>query len=248
MKHVRILAGRVGNRTAGTTGYRRAARYVEATLRSFGWVTSQIRFEVPAVGASWTILAEWPGRSRGRVIIGGHLDSVPGSPGGNDNGTGTATVLELARVFSGTRFARRIQFVAFGAEERQPGGGHHYGSLAFVERMSAGAIERAQAMVSVDMIGKDNAYTIAWMGIGPRTTVDLLLETAEDVGLDAFERVTPDWSDNGPFERAGIPAALLWTGDEPNYHSPRDTVANVERPALRNAGRLLVPFILAALR
>jgi Peptidase family M28 len=81
------------------------------------------------------------------------------------------------------------------------------------------------------------------MGIGPRAGVRAVVSAARRVDVAARRKHLPDWSDNGPFERAGMPAALLWTGFEPNHHEPTDRVSNVSRRSLRRAGRILVELI-----
>jgi hypothetical protein len=236
--HVRALAGRIGPRPAGSSGYRRAIRYVQKEFRELGYRSRIVPFELPTGDTSWNVVSDWPSSEQQRILIGGHLDTVAGSPGANDNASGVAVTLELARVFAGTPEANRIRFVAFGAEEEQPAGGHHFGSAAYAKR------ERPSAMVSVDMIGLDRSLIVGWMGIGKRRTVAALLRAARMTGVAAREKVLPDWSDNGPFERAGVPAALLWTGDEPNHHRPTDVVRNVDRKALRAAGTLLLGFVM----
>ncbi len=236
-KHVRSLAGRIGPRPAGSSGYRRAARYAQKEFRGFGYRSRLVPFKLPTGDTSWNVVAEWPGRRGQPILIGGHLDTVAGSPGANDNASGVAVILELARILAGTPEASVIRFVAFGAEEEQPGGGHHLGSAAYAKR------ERPRAMVSVDMIGLDRRLIVGWMGIGKRRTVAALLTAAKMTGVAAEEAILPDWSDNGPFERAGVPAALLWTGDEPNHHRPTDVVRNVKRKALRATGTLLLGFL-----
>ena len=73
------------------------------------------------------VIAHLPGVTRPKVLLGAHYDSVSGSPGANDNASGTAVVLEIARKLSGTPLARQAWFVAFDGEED----GLH-GSKAFV--------------------------------------------------------------------------------------------------------------------
>lgn len=236
-EHVRRLAGTIGPRPAGSSAYGRAARYVQETFVQHGYRARLVPFELPNGTTSRNVVATWPSPARSRILIGAHLDTVPGSPGANDNASGMAVVLELARVYAGTLEARGIRFAAFGAEEVQPGGGHHFGSAAYVESA------RPRAMVSVDMIGLDRTIIVGWMGIGGRKTVAALLMAARRAGVRAREKVLPDWSDNGPFERAGVPSALLWTGDEPNHHQPTDVVANVKRVALTATGALLVRYV-----
>jgi acetylornithine deacetylase/succinyl-diaminopimelate desuccinylase-like protein len=235
--HVRALAGRIGPRPAGSAAYGRAARYVHRAFVKLGYRARLVPFEVPNGSTSRNVVATWPSPARRRVLIGAHLDTVPDSPGANDNASGVAVVLELARVFAGTREADGIRFVAFGAEEVQPGGGHHFGSAAYAQRA------RPRAMVSVDMIGLDRLLIVGWMGIGKRRAVAALLKSAKATGVHAREEILPDWSDNGPFERAGVPAAFLWTGKEPNNHRPTDVIGNVAKPALLRVGLVLIRFV-----
>jgi putative aminopeptidase FrvX len=235
--HVRVLAGRIGPRPATSSGYRKAARYVLETFIELGYRARLVPFDLPNGSTSRNVVATWPSPARSRIVIGAHLDTVPGSPGANDNASGAAVILELARIYSGTLEARGIRFVAFGAEEVQPGGGHHFGSTAYVERA------KPRAMISVDMIGLDRTIIVGWMGVGSRKTVAALLTAAKRTGVRAREKILPDWSDNGPFERAGVPSALLWTGDEPNHHQPTDVVANVKKVALLATGDLVVSYV-----
>ncbi len=243
MAHVRAQAGTIGPRPAGSKGYEEAVAYVRAAFRRFGYQAAARPFTLPQGGTSWNVVAWWPNPSIPDVVVGGGLDTVDGSPGANDNASGVGVVLELARISAGTEHAGRMRFVAFGAEEVQPGGSHHVGSSAYVASLNDRTRETIEAAISVDMIGKLRPVVVAWMGVGNRGAVAGLLEAASAAGVPATERVTPDWSDNGPFERAGMPAAFLWTGDEPNHHEPTDRVTIVARRALRRAGRILVELI-----
>lgn len=236
MTHVRRLAGDIGPRTAPSKAYRRAARYVRSQLRGMGYRVTMDPVSLPD-GRTWNVSARWPGASGRPILLGAHLDTVDGSPGANDNASGVAVILEVARSVAGTALGREVRFVAFGGEEVQPGGGHHFGSLHDAART------KPRAMVSVDMIGLDRPLVVGWLGIGSRRTVRLLLRSARDLGLKAGERILPDLSDHGPYERAGVPSAFLWTGDEPNHHQPSDVVPNVHRRALARMGRLLLHFL-----
>jgi len=243
MHHVRVVAGRIGPRPAGSAAYRRAVRYVIEELQRYGYETRRSAFGVSSNVKSSNVIGRWPGGGPHSVLIGAHLDTVRGSPGANDNGSGVGTMLELARYFAGRPQAPSVRFVAFGAEEYQPNGKHHIGSAAYVRRMDAAERSELEVMVTADMIGKARPFIVGWMGIGPRTGVRAVVSAARRVNVAAHSERLPDWSDNGPFERAGMPAAFLWTGFEPNHHEPTDRVGNVARRALRRAGRLLVDVI-----
>ncbi|MFN2489764.1 MAG: M28 family metallopeptidase [Actinomycetota bacterium] len=244
IKHVRRLARRIGVRVRATRGERRAARYAGATLRSLGYRVRVRRFTVDG-GTSRNVTARWPGSKRYPIVLGGHIDSVATSPGANDNASGIAVLLELARLFAGRREARFVKFVAFGSEEYGIDGRHHAGSQVFVNRLGGKGRRRLAGMVSVDMIADGRPLIIGTAGIGPAVVARTLLRKVRKASIKATYRTTCDCSDNGPFERAGIPGAFVWSGSEPDYHSPTDTVANMSRRDLRRTGRAMRAFVKA---
>jgi hypothetical protein len=238
--HVRRLAGRIGPRAAGTPAYRRAVRYVEDELRSLGYDTHLQRFRLGGGrGFSWNVVALTPGTTTVRLLIGAHLDTVPGSPGGNDNASGVAALLESARVLASSP-PEGLALVAFGAEEFQPNGKHHIGSAAYVRRMPASARDALEVMVSVDMVGKVRRFIAARLRGTSPTGARALASAAGASGARARVRALGDISDHGPFALAGMDAAFLWTGFEPNHHEPTDVVRNVARRSLPRAGGVIL--------
>ncbi|HKX24765.1 MAG TPA: M28 family peptidase [Actinomycetota bacterium] len=241
--HVRRLAGRIGPRPAGTTAYRRAVRYVDGKLTGLGYDTRLQRFPLPRGGRSWNVIATSPTSTAVRLLIGAHLDTVAGSPGGNDNASGVAVLLEIARSLAGSAATDGLTLVAFGAEEFQPKGGHHIGSDAYVDRMTAAERDALEIMVSVDMIGKVRPLIAARLrGTSPNSARELA-RAARASGTRASVRTLGDISDHGPFALAGMPAAFLWTGLEPNHHLPTDVVRNVAPRSLRRSGDALLELV-----
>jgi aminopeptidase YwaD len=246
--HVRRLAGRIGPRPAGSAAYGRAVRYVRGTFEDLGYETMLQGFRLPQGGRSWNVVATRAGEDSVRLLIGAHLDTVSGSPGGNDNASGMAVLLEVARVVAGSASTDGLALVAFGAEEVQPVGGHHIGSDVYVDRMSAGDREALELMVSADMVGKTRPFVAAWLRGTSAGAARELARAARASGSRASVRAMGDISDHGPFALAGMPATFLWTGDEPNHHLPSDVVRNVARRALRRSGATLLLLIDRVLR
>ena len=244
LRHVRRLARGIGVRIRTSEGERRAARYAARRFRAYGYRVRVQRFHVDG-GTSRNVVARWPGRRRYGVVIGGHIDTVAGAPGGNDNASGTAIVLEMARLAAGTKAARWARFVAFGSEEYGRDGRHHVGSQVFVNRLGRKGRRKLAGMVSVDMVGRllGRPLIVATAGIGPRVVARSVYRRARDAGVPVARATTCDCSDNGPFERAGIPAAFVWSGSEPNWHTPRDTYRNVSPRSIRRSGRALRAFV-----
>lgn len=241
--HVEALAGRIGPRPAGSAAYRSAARYVLRELEKLGYRARRRAFHLPQGGQSRNVAASWPGSGPPTVLLGGHLDTVPGAPGGNDNASGVAVLLEVARVLAGTPETGGLRLVAFGAEERQPNGEHTVGSTAYAASLAQRVRNGIEAMVSVDMIGKDRRLVFGWLGQGSPKAARLLDRAADQAGRAGDVRAVGDVSDHSPFARVGIPAALLWTGDEPNHHQPTDTVRNVDPGSLTSSGEVLLALL-----
>lgn len=135
--HVEMLAGRIGERNyMRMRALDSAANYIHGTLSSLGYTVTEQTYI--ADGKTFrNIEATRPGTSRPSeiVLVGGHYDSVAGSPGADDNASGTAGVLELAHRFQGRSFARTIRLVAFANEEppyffTEDMGSRHYASAA----------------------------------------------------------------------------------------------------------------------
>ena len=188
------------------------------------------------------------------VMIGAHLDSVLEGPGINDNGSGSATVLELARQMSelGIEPKRRVRFAFWGAEELGL-----VGSTTYVEGLSAGEVESISSYLNFDMLGSPNYALYAYDGSsGPRGSgriEEIFTDYFASEGLEARTDSTLEGrSDHGPFADAGIPVGGLFTGAEgtkteeeaslyggeagephdPCYHEACDTLRNVDPRAL----------------
>lgn len=194
-----------------------------------------------------------------RVVIGAHLDSVQRGPGINDNGTGVASLLTIAKQFSDESHMpnQRVQFAFWGAEELGLIGSYSYvGALSEVER------KEIVANLNFDMVGSPNYVRFIYDGDGSSSgdsgpagsdLIERQFELFYD-GVDLPYASTPfdGRSDYGPFIAAGIPAGGLFTGaegikDEDEalyggdigepydacYHESCDTIENVNSDGLK---------------
>jgi hypothetical protein len=170
------------------------------------------------------------------VVIGGHYDhlgtggrfsSAPEATGevhngADDNASGVAAVIEMARAAarSRSRFPRTLVFAAFAGEEIGLRGSTEYVANA------AMPVARTRAMVNLDMIGRANGRVLvglfggaAWMDglrdrMKPWTRLTLL-----DFSAGGYQ---PGQSDDAAFGRAGVPAVAFFTGFHADYHRPAD--------------------------
>ena len=242
MNDVRRLANDIGPRVRARRGERLASYYIARRFRSLGYDVKTQTYRVDG-GRSRNVIASWPGAMSYPVVVGAHMDTVRGSPGANDNASGVAVILELARLLAGRRQARFVKLVAFGSEEYGRDGRHHVGSQVYVNRLGSSGRRKLAGMVSVDMIADGRPLLIGTAGIGPEVVARRVYREAVKAGVDARYVNTCDCSDNGPFERAGIPGSLAWSGLEPDYHSPSDTPANLNPNHLARTGRALRAFV-----
>jgi hypothetical protein len=234
MGHVRALARKIGPRVRAKPAEWKASRYVRQEFESYGYETKVQKFSVDG-GTSRNVIAWWPDAKKYGLVVGGHMDTVRRSPGANDNASGVAVVLEMARISANRDPARFVRFVAFGAEEYGTNGQHHNGSQVYVNRLGKEGRGRLGGMVSIDMIGQGRPLLTATTGMAPEVVARTVYNKMRDRVAMSY-RITCDCSDNGPFERAGIPAVLLWSGLEPNHHEPTDTVANLNPKHVKRTG------------
>lgn len=251
MSDVRLLAGRIGPRLATGPAFRRAARVVERRLEDLGYDVRRESFDVPAgeswgvpvsAGRSFNVVAEPHGfdSERPHVLVGAHLDTVAVAPGAEDNASGVAVLLEVARLVAAQPTRLPVVLVAFGAEEPRGDGDdmHHFGSRHYVERMSRDQRESLRAMVSLDRVGVGSSLPVCTGLLSPARVQRELLRAAArvDVPARACENTASDhWS----FEKAGFVVARLGSTSYAAYHSAGDRPGVVSREQLARTGQVV---------
>jgi len=171
------------------------------------------------------------------ILIGAHYDSVDKAPGASDNASGTAVVLELARMFKTVPTNKEIRFLFFGAEEEGL-----YGSKKYVSSLTKDEIKRSSAMFNLDMVGSADAGDLALQTIdGSDNKVTKVASKANEVlNGDPIETDFGDRSDHTPFHNAGIDAALfIYNPVEEWYHTPEDTIEKLSKDRLVNVAKIV---------
>ena len=250
LKNITALA-KIGVRKSGTTNERLGADLIVLRLRAMGYEPEVRTFKLPNGATSRDVVARASGESTRVIILGAHMDSKKPSPGANDNASGCAALLEIARNVAGRDHYVSVEFVFFGAEEavdKNPDH-HHYGSRRYVKSMSAAQRKAVSGMISLDMIGVGSKLVTRTMGIGPKSLSNLLAARAKSSGFTLSYLRDPSkigYSDHEPFERIGIPVSWLEWRNDPNYHTTRDTANRVSAAKVARAGQLVLDFVLDA--
>ncbi len=236
--------------------HRRAADWVAARLADHGYDVTRPRFRVPAgtswgvpvpAGASENVVATTPGLEPGDpyLLLGAHLDSVPQSPGAEDNASGVGALLAVGEALRAREGRLPVVLVAFGAEEpRGPGDDdHHYGSRHHVAAMSPAERRSLRGMVSLDRVGVGAVLPVCDAGRGTGVR-DELLQAARRAGVEAEQCTGNRASDHWSFVRDGLPAARLGSTSYAGYHSPGDVPAVVEPDQLARAARTALAWVI----
>ena len=179
-----------------------------------------IELDVP----TQNLIAETPtGRDDRVVMAGAHLDSVPAGPGINDNGSGSAALLELALQIAGSGIEPRnaIRFAWWGAEEAGL-----VGSQFYVDGLTKSQAKDIELYLNFDMIGSPNYARFVYDGdgsafgikgpTGSRSIEEVFEDFFASQGLASEPTAFDGRSDYDAFITAGIPAGGLFTGAEDN--------------------------------
>ncbi|EAR21313.1 M20/M25/M40 family metallo-hydrolase [Nitrococcus mobilis] len=246
----------MAGRGLGTPALDRAARYIAEQLQAAGLKPAG---EDGSYYQTWTsrvtglgrrvalrnVVARFPGThpERPAVIVGAHYDHLGRGwpdvhrgdegkvhPGADDNASGIAVMLELARTLGPAWHpARTVEFVAFTGEEAGQLGSTHY-----MEHLAENPASRPMAMINLDTVGRLGTDKLLVLATGSAREWPPLFRGAGFVSGVPIKIVARDIgsSDQTPFLKAGIPAVQLFTGAHGDYHRPTDTVDKIDSAGL----------------
>ncbi len=209
-----------GVRPAGSEGEKKTADYIAQVFQAIGYKPETQTFTAPNDSQtvdSANVVAIKTGTSLREVIVGAHYDSSTASTGADDNASGVAVMLEVARMLSGQTTPYTIRFIAFGG-----GDAGLLGSYAYLNQMSQEEFENVVAMIDLDsLVGGDIAYVMSEEGqqaiardwaLAWAVGNGFDLQTVKDVNL-SDEKSGPGASDFAPFRDIGIPVAYFLTSN-----------------------------------
>ena len=238
-----------------------------SALAQLGLVRVHLQLSVATTRArAANVVADLPGRQSGVILLGAHLDSVANGPGINDNGSGSAAVLEIARQARRlhVRPKHGLRFAFWGAEELGL-----VGSRSYAQSLSARDRRRILGVINLDMIGSPNSDRIVYDGSdgpsGSGRIENAFRSYFSARHLPVEEQSLGGGSDHASFAAAGIPVGGLFTGADDVksaasarrfggsanvpfdscYHKACDTVANVD---FRTLGQMADAAAVVAVR
>lgn len=255
MAHITAIASETHN-VQHPAALERSAVAIEAAFRELGFTPQTQVYEVDGatVRNIWvTIEPETTGADVETIVVGGHYDSAHDAPGANDNASGTAATIELARLLKAHRPKHtRIHLVAFVNEESPYWGGPDQGAKRFADLLIQRG-EHVRGMLSLETLGwfsdvpgsqkyptpfnwiyPDVGNFVAFVGMpGSRGFLHEVLEPFRRTAtVPTIGGIAPSfipgiaWSDHAAFAELGIPAIMLTDTAPfryPHYHRPTDT-------------------------
>lgn len=261
--HVERLAGDIGERNVfAPEALQRAAVYIEDEWEAMGYDVERLEYDVFGIRCA-NLVTTRKGRARHSeiLLLGAHYDSVIGSPGANDNASGVAALLEIARMFYAIEPVLTVRFVAFVNEEPPFFWTHQQGSKVYAEAARRRG-DDIRLMASLETIGcySDQPGSQSYpplfrlfypnrgnfIGIvsdfGSRPAMQRLAEAfraQSDFPLQTVStfRFIPgvSWSDHRSFWRHGYPAVMVTDTAfyrYRHYHAPTDTADKLAFPEL----------------
>ncbi len=209
------------------------------------------------------------------IVVGAHLDSVQEGAGINDNGSGSATILEIAEEMNKLKVQprQRVRFAFWGAEESGLLGSEHY-----VANLSDDELTTIVANLNFDMVGSPNYVRFVYDGDGSDTALagpagsaqieQVFVDHFADAGLASSPTEFSGRSDYGPFIAVGIPAGGLFSGAEglktaeeaavyggtagaaydACYHQACDDISNLNTTALSEMGDAAAHAVMTLVR
>ena len=251
--NVQKLAGEIGERNMWRYAQLNAAAdFIEGSFSQAGLPTRRDSYQLQGQPCH-NLEAEISGNRPEVIVIGAHYDSVFSSPGANDNGTGVAATLALARRFAGGKPKHTLRFVAFVNEEPPHFLSGEMGSFVYARRCKERG-DKISAMISLETIGyfsdaaNSQAYPSPGLGmfypkignfIGFVSNVRSRALLCRAIGLFRKHAKIPSegatlpafipgvsWSDQWSFWQHGYPAIMVTDTAPfryPYYHSSNDT-------------------------
>lgn len=257
---VRVLSEHIGIRSyRDMDKLNQTAEYIEEKLRSYGCAVKRQSFQYNT-GTYHNITGEVEGteRTEGVLVIGAHYDTVAGSPGADDNASGVAGLLELARLSARNPLAVTTRFAAFSLEEPPVFRTSRMGSLVYAKSLKEEDV-KVHGMISLEMIGyysdskgsqfyplspfrwfyPDRGDFIAFVGnilSKPFTArVKRAFQSYSKLPVESLNTVSlipgVDFSDHRSFWKFGFPAFMITDTAffrNPNYHGPSDTAETLD--------------------
>jgi hypothetical protein len=237
-----------GPHPTGSEAWQKLAEFIYNEFKSYGLNVEYDEWKVNKLEGK-NVVATLPGKDNYTVIISAHYDSVAISPGADDDGSGISCVLMAAKILSRYSFQHTIKFIAFSGEEEGLYGSTHYARNAYENG------EIVIADLQLDGVGhaagKEGGNRIRISANDASTWITDVAEEmtekyGEEIGLKIIRHRNFPGSDHQSFLNYGYEGVFFLEYEfNPHYHSPQDTIENVNISYLTKVCKLAVATLAA---
>jgi len=244
--HVSHLAGTIGPRPAGSAKARAACSYFADSLKQIGYTAHRQEYFLPDRSIAQNVWADKGGMMGSLLIVAVHADTVQGCPGANDDASGMAVALAIARKIAASRLRTGVRFLAVGAQEALLGGFVRpgFGALQFIQNLGGEERSRIAGIIWLDQLGAGPSLQIRYArGTDPKMG-EMLSTGARHLGLRILPQVVRRWEPLMPFEDADFPTAWLEWWRDPYLHEARDRPERISLRKMQTAGAILYATLL----
>jgi len=256
-EHLKNIAGTIGPRPLGSLQEKAALTYFAEKLAEYG---CQVEWQPVTeargmMGASslntnsFNVIGRLPGKTKQEIIIGAHIDSsTPEIPGANDDGSGIAAILEVARVLSQEPHQSTLVFVAFCGEEAGL-----VGSNSFIEKYP---LQIVRLMLQLDMASNESPLILfidTKKSQSPGWLVSASIDAFHSLGYRNIDYPTffqslnnslgGASSDHEPFLKKGIPAIAFVSDVTFPIHTRNDSLEYFKPDGLERSGKLVLELV-----
>lgn len=255
LQHLKQVS-RERNHETSPEALRKIQSYIQNELLSYGFTVDNVRFSWRGQTFSNLVARIKKGPSQPRFMVGAHFDSVPDSPGADDNASGIAALLEAARLYArGNIFEGAVEFIGFNLEEYGM-----VGSQAYAQKLRDESVKVA-GMLSLEMVGytsqEKNSQKMPlflepfypdrgnFIGLVANSgskdflhKVEKIFQEVKNLPIETLVLPANGWifpdarqSDHSPFWDRGFPALLITDTSffrNPHYHTKHDTIETID--------------------
>ena len=175
-----------------------------------------------------------------------HLDTIPRSPGADDDASGVALLLELARWVRNYRIPVGVHFLFLGAEEKVPDydKGRFFSSEQYIDYQMKIGLDFLDGVIMVDKVGVGKHFQVLQIDSTKTDLTNKLVQFAKTLNLPLECKVINRFQKSMPFEDAGLPTAWLEWSPDPNLDTSKDTPDEISKENIEKTFRLLSDYLL----
>jgi hypothetical protein len=221
---VSTISEKIGARVAGTEKLRETAAYVTSYLSALAYEPDLTDYVLPNGHTAHNVVAatDAPGP---RLVLATQMDTVPGCPCADDDATGMAVIIDIARFLKTERLDGQIpvQFAFLGAEEALEGHDEcGYSAVKFFEQLPPEAVDRVAAAVWLDGLGRGPRFLASHVAGTSDVAANLFLTASEGEEPQPEIVEAKRWSDDMAFEDHDVPTVWVEWAQDPHLRQPTD--------------------------